>query len=164
MFINPIPDVAGYIRHETYILWRHFVQCFLDIGFDSAERVGQGEVGGCTRRVQTAWLSPNLALETPWLALGGPLLSSYAQSGWESPLTLYGTLLWWGSLFPSLDERLSAKSHDYHKLVSGWVWFETQTLEDGCKSLVWSFRAEDLTELGIWLVSQDFPPHDDDER
>ena len=23
--INPFPDVAGYILHETFILWRHFL-------------------------------------------------------------------------------------------------------------------------------------------
>ena len=27
-----------------------------EIGSATAERAGQGEVGGCTRRVQTAWL------------------------------------------------------------------------------------------------------------
>jgi len=42
---------------------------------------GQGEVGGCTRRVQTAWLSLDSALKMPWLALSGPLLFSYAQTG-----------------------------------------------------------------------------------
>jgi len=35
----------------------------------------------CTRRVQTAWPSLGSALKTPWLALSGPLLSSYAQTG-----------------------------------------------------------------------------------
>ena len=49
--------------------------------FTTAERAGQGEVGGYTRRVQTAWLSLGSALKMPWLALSGPLLSSYAQTG-----------------------------------------------------------------------------------
>jgi len=57
-------------------------------------------VGGCTRRVQTAWLSLALhALEIPWLALSGPLLSSYAQMGREnSPLALHDAHFWLGSL------------------------------------------------------------------
>ena len=38
----------------------------------SAERVGQGEVGGVTRRVTcTCWLL-GLAVKAPWLGLGGP--------------------------------------------------------------------------------------------
>ena len=40
----------------------------------------KGEIGGggwCTQRVHTVWLSLSSALETPWLALGEPLLSSY---------------------------------------------------------------------------------------
>jgi len=36
---------------------------------------------GYIQRVQTAWPSLDLALETPWLALSGPLLSSYTQTG-----------------------------------------------------------------------------------
>ena len=34
------------------------------------------EVGGCTRRMQTAWQCLGLSLEANWLALGGPFLSS----------------------------------------------------------------------------------------
>jgi len=34
-----------------------------DLGSASAERAGQGEVGGCTQRVQTAWASQGPALE-----------------------------------------------------------------------------------------------------
>jgi len=77
-------------------------------------RVGQG--------VQPAWLSLGSALETPWLVLGRPHLSSYAQMGWEnSPLTLHGTHFHQGSIssgkhFPSLDKQLLAKSCE----VGGW--------------------------------------------
>ena len=39
-----------------------------------AERAGQGEVGGCTRRVQTAWPCLGSALNSPWLELGRPFL------------------------------------------------------------------------------------------
>ena len=37
-------------------------------------------MGGYTRRVQRAWPSLGSALGTPWLALGWPLLSSYART------------------------------------------------------------------------------------
>ena len=127
-FFNPFPDVAGYIRHETFFLWHHFLQWLHEIGSAKAERAGQGEVGGCTRRVQTAWLSLGSALKMPWLALSGPLLSSYAQPGWEnSPLALHGAHFRRGSIYPSLGERLPAECHDYCQLVNGWVWFESRT-------------------------------------
>ena len=32
--------------------------------------MGWGEVGGCTRRVQTAWLGLDLAMKRPWLEPG----------------------------------------------------------------------------------------------
>ena len=53
-------------------------------GSVSAERVGQGEVGGVTRRVTcTCWLLW-LSVEMPWLALGGPILALFAQIGLEN--------------------------------------------------------------------------------
>jgi len=72
---NTFLDVAGYILRETVILWC-YTSCNgpLEIGCAWTERVGQGEVGGCNWRVQAAWLLLGSALETPWLALGGPLL------------------------------------------------------------------------------------------
>ena len=48
-----------------------FLQCPLEIGSVGAERVGQGEVGGFTQRVQTAW--PRL-VNSSWLEPGGPFL------------------------------------------------------------------------------------------
>jgi len=38
--LNPFPDVAGYIQHEKFILWCHFLQWPLEVGFLSTERVG----------------------------------------------------------------------------------------------------------------------------
>ena len=49
-----------------------FRQCPWEIGSATAERAGQGEVGGCTRRVQTAWPCLGSAIERSWSALGGP--------------------------------------------------------------------------------------------
>jgi len=81
---------------------------------------------GC---IATAWLSLGSALKMPRLALSGPLLSSYAQTGCEnSPLALHGTHFRRGSIYPDLGERLPAECRDYCQLVNGWVWFESRTL------------------------------------
>ena len=52
----------------------------LVVGSALAERVGQGEVGGCTHRVQTASLCLGSAMSLPScrLALGRPFLSFLA--------------------------------------------------------------------------------------
>jgi len=51
-----------------------------------AERVGQGEVGRFQPWAQMMWLLLGLAVENPWLALGGPFLSSFAQMSLENDL------------------------------------------------------------------------------
>jgi len=50
------------------------------------ESAGEGEVGGCTHKVQTAWLLLSLAVESRWLALGGPFLSSFAPTDLDNGL------------------------------------------------------------------------------
>jgi len=86
--------------------------------------------GGCVhpKGADTAGPSLGSALKVPWLVLSGPLLSFYAQMGWEnSPLALHSTHFRWGSIYPSLGERLPAECRDYCQLVNGWVWFESWT-------------------------------------
>ena len=74
--LNPFLDVAGYIRHEIFILWCHFLQCCLffflflffvcfEITSASAQRAGQREVGGYT----TGCRWHGSAVEIPLLAL-----------------------------------------------------------------------------------------------
>ena len=46
----------------------------------SAERVGQGELGGVTRR----WWLLGLAVKAPWLGPGGPILALAAWTGLEN--------------------------------------------------------------------------------
>jgi len=46
--------------------------------FCFSRKGGHRKVGGCIRRMQTGWPSLGSALETPWMAVGGPLLSFYA--------------------------------------------------------------------------------------
>ena len=55
-----------------------FRQCPWEIGAATAEKAGQGEVGGCTRMVQTAWPCLGSAVERYWLALEGPFSSILA--------------------------------------------------------------------------------------
>ena len=83
-------------------------QSVLKIGSALAERVGQGEVGGCTaladsawRRLQlpvekpwsmpadSAWRRLQLPVEKPWSMPGGPFVCFLAQTGVENaPFTL----------------------------------------------------------------------------
>ena len=50
------------------------VSVHLHAGSASAERVGQGEVGGVTRRVLCTWQLLDLVVRGSWLAPGGPFL------------------------------------------------------------------------------------------
>ena len=70
--------------------------------------------------MQTAWPSLGSALEMPWLALGGPLLSSWVEKTVLSP----GTVPISGREAFIPVWQLPAECHDYCKLVNGWVWFE----------------------------------------
>ena len=56
------------------------VSACLCTGFSSAERVrqeevGQGEVGGVTCKVLCTWQLLGLAVKSPWLGPGGPILT-----------------------------------------------------------------------------------------
>ena len=72
--LGPIADISVMWLSAS---WCYFQQCPWDLGSAWAERAGQEEVGGCTRRVQTAWLHLGSSKAT-WLALGGPFLSFLA--------------------------------------------------------------------------------------
>ena len=49
-------------------------------GFASAERVGQGEVGGVSHRVLCTGQLLGLAVKGPWLAPGGSILTLAARA------------------------------------------------------------------------------------
>ena len=70
------------------------------------ERAGQGEVGGCTRRVQTAWPCLGSAVERSWSAHG--LFFSYSR-------------------LPFLG-RLDCK------FVNWWAWYKLSIAEITCVS------------------------------
>ena len=83
--------------------------------------MGQGEVGGFQHWAQVTWLLLGLAVESPWSALGGPFLSSFAQTGLEN-----GLLAMRAPNLGSEAGRPLTKSRDYCKLVRQWVWFESR--------------------------------------
>ena len=69
---------SGYIHHDTFSFMMSLPAMSLGLRFCVSRKGGTGEVGGCTRRVQTAWPRLGSSLEATWLALGGPFLSSLA--------------------------------------------------------------------------------------
>ena len=98
-------------------LWCHFLQCPWDLCSVSAERVGQGEAGGCTRRVQTAWLPLGLAVEMPWLwkCLGWHWVGHFSiplHDLENSLLALPGLHFWQWSFFLDLHWQSLAMSSD----------------------------------------------------
>ena len=58
--------------------------CVLKIGSALAERVGQGEVGGCTALADSAWRLSQLAIEWAWSALDGLFFCLLVQTGIEN--------------------------------------------------------------------------------
>ena len=57
--------------------------------FVVAERVRQGEVGGCTTSADSAWRLLQLAIERAWSVLYGQFFCLLVQTGVEnSPFTL----------------------------------------------------------------------------
>ena len=53
------------------------------------DRVGQGEVGGCTAFADSAWRLLQPAMEKAWSALDGPFFCLLVHTGIEnSPFTL----------------------------------------------------------------------------
>ena len=53
--VNPLTTNDDYSRHRDSVACYQLVQFVLKIGSAVAERVGQGEVGGCTTLADSAW-------------------------------------------------------------------------------------------------------------
>ena len=68
---EPIKPYSSLLVTSHCALRRKDSLCTLAFWF-CIERVGQGEVGGVTRRVLCTWWLLGLALKRPWLAPGGP--------------------------------------------------------------------------------------------
>ena len=83
---NPLTTDDAFLRRQILAACYQFV---LKIGSALAERVGQGEVGGCTALGDSAWRRLQLPVEEPWSMLGGPFVCFLAQTGVENaPFTL----------------------------------------------------------------------------
>ena len=57
----------------------------LKIGSALAERVEEGEVGGCHPEGDSAWQLLQLAVEKPWSVPGGPFVYFLGQTVIENP-------------------------------------------------------------------------------
>ena len=68
---NQISDEGALILAACYQL----AQSVLKIGSALAERVGQGEVGGCTALGGSTWRLLQLAVEKHWSVPGGPFVN-----------------------------------------------------------------------------------------
>ena len=53
--VNPLTTNEDYSRRRNSVACYQLVQSVLKIGSAVAERVGQGEVGGCTTFADSAW-------------------------------------------------------------------------------------------------------------
>ena len=170
---NPLTTNGEYIHHEILMLWYHFQQCPWEIGSAWAVRVGQGEVGRCTWRVQTAWPCLGSALERSWLALGGPFLSSYARMGLEnspcralfSKLKVFRGLDWcqekW--LLKIVNESVGGVTILYRIAARAFVW-SLETVLDRVENMVCEpiisdthiciiqLSACDVTSDNVWRV------------
>ena len=86
--LNPLTTDDAFSRQFLSACYQ-LAQSVLKIGSAIAERVGQGEVGGCTPQADSAWRLLQLAVEKAWPMLGGPFACFLVQMGVENaPFTL----------------------------------------------------------------------------
>ena len=92
---NPLNPIVHFWLHHTAHCAEKIVSARLRAGSASAERVGQGEVGGVTGRVLCTWWLLGLALKRPWLVLGGPPHALTAWTGYVAcTYTAFEYLIW----------------------------------------------------------------------
>jgi len=84
---------------------------------------GTGGGGWGTQRVQTTWLSPGSALETPWLWVGHCYPPMHEQVKKTVLLLCMVPISGGEAFFPVLASGCWLGA----KLVNGWVWFESRT-------------------------------------
>ena len=87
--VNPLTTNDDYSCHRNSAACYQLAQSVLKIDSALAERVGQGEVGGCTALADSAWQLLQLAIERAWSALDGQFFCFLVQTGEENgPFTL----------------------------------------------------------------------------
>ena len=78
-------------KEEPSVIYVHCAEKIVSVrlcaGSASAERVGEGEVGGVTGRVLCTWWLLGLALKRSWLAPGGPPHALTAWTGLENTIS-----------------------------------------------------------------------------
>ena len=79
LFSHRLTAIDAYTRHRNSAACYQLAQSVLKIGSALAERVGQGEVGGCTALADSAWRLLQLAIERAWSALDGPFFCFLVQ-------------------------------------------------------------------------------------
>ena len=84
--LNPLTTNHDYSRHRNLAACYQLAHSVLKIGSALAERVGQGEVGGCTALADSAWRMLQLAIERAWSALEGPFFCFLVQTSIENCL------------------------------------------------------------------------------
>ena len=85
--VNPLPMNDNYSHHRNLAACYRLAQSVLKIRSALAERVGQGEVGGCTPMGDSAWRLLQLAIESP--GQDGPFFCFLAHTSVENcPFTL----------------------------------------------------------------------------
>ena len=78
-----------YSHHRSSVTCYQLVQSILKIGSALAERVGQGEVGGCTTLADSEWRLLQLAIERAWSVLDGLFFCFLVQTSvGNGPFTL----------------------------------------------------------------------------
>ena len=94
--INPLTTDDAIWRRQILAACYQLAQSVLKIGSALAERVGQGEVGGCTALADSAWRWLQLPVEKPWSMPGGPFVWFLAQTGVErcGLMVVHVLLLW----------------------------------------------------------------------
>ena len=97
------------------------VSARLRAGSVSAERVGQGEVGGVTRRVTCTWWLLGLTIKAPWLGPGGALAAWTGLENATSSHLVGGSFLAEKAAW-ALSGCFTNESADYCMLINKWVW------------------------------------------
>ena len=77
--VNPLPTNDAIWRRQILAACYQLAQSVLKIGSALAERVGQGEVGGCTALADNAWRR-----------LVAAACTALADSAWRRLLTMHG--------------------------------------------------------------------------
>ena len=76
-------------RHRNSAACYQLAQLVFKIDSALAERLGQGEVGGCTSLADSTWRLLQLAIKMAWSALYGAFFCFLVQTGVENdPFTL----------------------------------------------------------------------------